>query len=128
MTAWLAAFVFTQCVEMPLYARALGRARRARWLLAFGASAITHPVVWFVMPGAWEALYLRAIDAHPAWVIASPGWRYASLVALAETFAVLVEAVYLRLLGVKRAFVWSLGANAASVTLGLVSRAVFGWP
>ena len=28
MIAWLSAFVFTQCVEMPLYARAFGRERR----------------------------------------------------------------------------------------------------
>jgi hypothetical protein len=47
---------------------------------------------------------------------------------IVEAFAICVEAVWLSSHRVKHAFLWSLGANLASVTLGFASRAVFGWP
>ena len=50
------------------------------------------------------------------------------MVLLAESFAIAVEALYLRAFDVRRAIAWSLLANGASVTLGLLSRAAFGWP
>jgi hypothetical protein len=109
VSAWLAAFAFTQAVEVPLYTWALRR-RRVAALWAFGASALTHPVVWFVMPQlSWPGGY----------------WGY---VAAAETFAVGVEALYLRSLGVRWPLLWALLANGASASLGLASRAWFGWP
>ena len=124
--SWLAAFVFTQAIEVPIYAlaqRAIhpsndGVASPAtgasvwawRLALAFGASALTHPIVWFVLPPTAQWLGY---------------WGY---VALAEAFAVLAEAAYFRALGVPRALAWSLGANAASAGLGLTSRAIFGVP
>ena len=49
----------------------------------------------------------------------------------AETFAVAVEALYLYAVsafGLRRACVVSLLANGASFGLGLLSRAIFGWP
>ena len=46
----------------------------------------------------------------------------------AETFAVLVEGVFLALFGLRQAFLWSLLANAASLGLGLLSREIFGVP
>jgi hypothetical protein len=106
MKAWLLAFLFTQLVEVPIYWRLL----RCRPLTAFGASAITHPIVWFVIaPPNWPAPYLvRAITA--------------------ELFAWLVEAAYFRLLGHRRALLVALGANLASVALGLGCRALFGFP
>jgi hypothetical protein len=106
---WLYAFVFTQVVEIPIYRRPLG----GRTLVAFGASAITHPIVWFVFP-------------------ALPWFRgYWPMIAAAELFAWVVEAFYVYGFGVRglrRAFLWSLAANGASFSLGLLSHALFGRP
>ena len=113
--AWLSAFLFTQAVEIPIYTRALGRVPHGlavKIAIAFGASALTHPIVWFVIPG----LLTRS---------------YEEMVVGAELFAVLVEGFYLHALGVfdlRRAMLWSLLANASSASLGLASRAIFGWP
>jgi hypothetical protein len=121
--AWLSAFLFTQAVEIPIYVALIRREGRRgsppveRGLagpvaLAFGASAVTHPIVWFVIPQI-------AYDSY---------W---DMVARAELFAVGVEGLYLyafQLAGLRRAFGWSLLANASSFGLGLSSRAIFGWP
>lgn len=110
LAAWARAFAFTQLVEVPVHARALRGARPlgARVAVAFGASLITHPVVWFVLPHL--------------------GLRYETYVVVAELFAVLAEAAYLRGWGVRRALFWSLLANGASFALGEASRACFGLP
>jgi hypothetical protein len=100
---WLAAFVLTQAIEMPIYARVLPGPRR--WVKAFGASAITHPVVWWGFAPHWP-------------------WGYVSMLAAAETFAVVVEAVYLHALGTRRALLWSLIANAGSAGAGLLIYAL----
>lgn len=101
---WLAAFALTQLVEVPIYLRA-----QRRFSVAFGASAITHPVVWFVVPLLWHG-------------------SYAGMVIVAETFAVVTEALWLRRAEVPRAFTWSLVANGASVAVGFAVRALVGWP
>lgn len=106
LEAWLAAFVFTQLVEVPIYAVGL----RTSIPAALGASAITHPIVWFVL---FPFLPLP----H--------GW----LTVVAEAFAVLVEAAYFAVLfHRRRAWAWALLANAASLGTGLLSRALFGVP
>jgi hypothetical protein len=113
---WLVAFVFTQAIEVPIYMRALGirpdqGGGRARALaIAFGASLITHPIVWFVIPRLWL------------------GRSYEAMVVASEIFAVGAEAIYLQRFGVHRAFAWSLTANAASAGLALLSRHFVGWP
>ena len=58
-----------------------------------------------------------------------PG-SFLEMAICAELFAWLTEAAYLMLFGlrVQRALLLSLGANGASLTLGLVSRALFGAP
>jgi hypothetical protein len=123
MRGWLGAFVFTQAVEIPIWAQALRWDRRLpsgyegqkpwpMWInvvVAFGASAITHPFVWFAFPRHAPGSY---------WV----------MVIQAEAFAVLVEAAYTRAFGLRWALGWSLVANAASAGLGLLSRSIFGWP
>ncbi len=104
---WLYAFVYTQVIEMPIYRRGLG----VKWPVAFGASALTHPIVWFVFP-----------------LLPLPWWP---MIALAEAFAVAAEALYFWMLGSRggfRALKWSLIANGASFGLGLLSTWVFGWP
>ncbi len=133
MLRWLIAFAFTQLVEVPVYARAIEGQRVARSLpaasaIAFGASLITHPVVWFVIPSWWADLYLRVIDRAPWATIPSPMARYVAMAVVAETFAVLVEAAYLRAWRLRRALWWALAANALSLSLGLASRALFGLP
>ncbi len=105
MTRWLVAFALTQAFEVPLYLRAGASGRTA-----FLASAFTHPVVWFGFP--W---LLGDLD-------------YWSMVLAAEVFAVAVEALWLRAHGVRRALLWSLGANTASALTGLLLRSLFGVP
>lgn len=100
MRAWLVAFAITQAVEVPIYG--LGPLRR-RWAAAFGASLITHPIVWFVFPRFF------------------PG-PYEVMLACAELFAVAIEAAWLASLGVQRPIEWSFIANAASFGTGLVLR------
>ncbi len=104
--AWLCAFAFTQLVEIPIYTVGL----RVRVVAAFGASAITHPLLWFVL--------FRLVPLPYVW-----------LIVVGETFAVLVEAAYFGILFRRRqAFLWSLVANGASFGTGLLSRWLFGAP
>ena len=105
---WLVAFFFTQLFELPIYWKATGSLR-----VAFFASAITHPIVWFVFP-----------------LLMEQGLGYAPMVVLAEAFAVFVEALWLRWNGLPpaRAFLWSLGANGLSVTCGFLMRSWLGFP
>ncbi len=105
---WLVAFFFTQLFEMPIYWAATRSLR-----VAFLASAMTHPIVWFVFPLSME---------H--------GLSYGWMVVFAELFAVTAEAAWLMFNGMKRgpALLWSLGANTFSATLGFVLRALVGFP
>lgn len=120
---WAFAFVFTQVVEVPIYMRGL----RVSALKAFGASAITHPVVWFVIPSVWNLLYASMLPLR--WRFSIPPeahfWGYG---ILAESFAVSAEFLYFHALGAKKAFRWALIANAASALIGLASSRLFGWP
>jgi hypothetical protein len=105
---WAVAFSFTQIVEIPIYRRMLD----ARFFEAFGASAITHPLLWFV--------FVPLVRGHLS---------YAEYAAVGEILVVLVEAAYFGFVFKrKRALVASLSANAASFALGLLSNALFGWP
>ncbi len=116
---WLKAFLFGQAIEVPIYVLALRRAPQRRgdspWRLfwiAFGATALTHPVVWWVFP----------------YLVVGPYWL---LGVLAESFAVAVEAVYIYAFGVRGplwALLVSILANGLSCGLGLLSRQCLGWP
>ncbi|HEX2678496.1 MAG TPA: hypothetical protein VHM19_17710 [Polyangiales bacterium] len=106
LVRWLRAFAFTQLVEIPIYRRTLG----AGFWEAFGASAITHPIVWFGFFSPY-----------------APG-TYLQRSIAAELFAWLVEAAYFRARGRRNALGWALVANGASVGLGLLSRSLFGAP
>ncbi|MEZ4471837.1 MAG: hypothetical protein R3F60_13810 [bacterium] len=109
IAAWLAAFLLTQAVEVPIYMRALRGGRGRRAALAFGASALTHPLIFLALPRVWTGSYL-------------------GYVSIAEAVAVGGEAIYLAALGVPRSVAWALGANAASVAVGLLTRALWSWP
>jgi hypothetical protein len=109
---WLWAFVFTQLVETGIYVQATPtRPLRERLAIGLGASAITHPLVWFVIPDITQAF----------------GISWWPTVAIAETFAVLVEAGWLAAFGVRRAFFWSLAANMISFSLGLFGYTLLRW-
>ncbi len=117
MTRWLIAFAFTQLVECPVYWSTMDDQKWSatkKLIIAFGASAITHPFVWFGFPLLWA--------------VTGEIGGYWGMVVAAETFAVVVEGIYLWRLGVRRALLWALVANGASVTLGLISRWLFGLP
>jgi hypothetical protein len=107
---WALAFAFTEIVEVPIYQRILG----AGLAEAFGASALTHPALYFVfVPLARGRL------------------SYVQYAILGEALVVLIEAAYFALLfrrGVARSLVASLIANGASYGLGLLAHRLFGWP
>jgi hypothetical protein len=120
------AFAITQAVECPVYARGFGLSPR----VAFGASAITHPIVCFVIPYVWEKLYLMAVTARPGLTLGADAY-FIGYGVIAESFAILVEALYLMRwarLGPRSAAIASLTANAASGIVGLVCSSLFGWP
>ena len=111
---WIQAFAFTQAIEIPVYTLFLRMRTKLSWwecvLFAFGASALTHPLVWFAIP--WK---------H---------YPFEFMYITAELFAFGTEAIYLKLLGIswKRALMWSFLANLASAGLGEASRYFLGWP
>ena len=124
---WLVAFVFTQAVEVPIYTLALtrlGGQLRApkteagpplplslRLFVAFAASLVTHPVVWFVFP-----------------LLMQTGVGYVPMVAAAELFAVVIEALWLQRCRVSHPARWSVIANASSLCVGLGLRYAWGRP
>ena len=124
---WLSAFALTQVIEVPIYTRALARREKSaslvrRCALAFGASALTHPIVWFALPVLWGTVRGELPpDLHPA-------LRSLLYYTLLESVAVGGEMLYLRVLGVMRPWRWSLLANAASFGTGLVCQWLFAWP
>jgi hypothetical protein len=120
---WFWAFLFTQIVEVPIYMRGM----RARFHEALGASSLTHPIVWFVIPELWDRFYLNVLQRHTSiWLTSST--RYVIMVVFAEVFAVVAEAFYFRFIGLEKPWRWSLIANMASFGLGSLSRAYLGFP
>lgn len=116
LIGWLSAFALTQAVELPIYVRALREGERPTIdrlpiaiAIAFGASALTHPIVWFVMPK-----------------LIPDNWL--TMVIVAELFAITAEAAWLRAFELPRALAWAGFANAASVLVGIVLRQLIGWP
>ncbi|MBV71181.1 MAG: hypothetical protein CMH52_07495 [Myxococcales bacterium] len=110
LISWLGAFGVTQLIECPIYWMALRRIHGQRaWLLAFGVSALTHPMVFFVIPTLGYASY----------------W---DMVVTAEAFATLAEAWILSRMGLDRPVTMSLLANLSSAGVGLSLRALIGFP
>ena len=113
--SWLGAFALTQVVEMGVYANTPGPPRplRERLAIAFGASAITHPIVWFVITPLYLPLELD-------W------W---TLVTVAEIFAFVTEGLWMAAFShrLSYAFGASLLANGLSFTIGLFCYELLGW-
>lgn len=106
LQAWMIAFVFTEVVEVPIYSVGL----RIGILPALGASAITHPLLWFV--------FFPHVDVS-----------YRAKLVLGELAVFLIEAAYFAFLfRRRRALLWSALANGASLGLGMLSRWLFGVP
>ena len=133
LAAWAAIFLFTQAVEIPLYVLVLrknlapkpsiGRAAA----IGFGATAVTHPVVTFVLPRLTDGLFAWMARREMS-VVWSGAFRWVVLAACCEGFAVGVEAIYLKAFKLRRALLWSLAINFASAALGLCCSLAFGWP
>ncbi len=125
------AFLATQAIEVPIYVRGPLRAMpiRRALVLAFGASLLTHPMAALGLP--WLVAHLVEkpifVPGHTA-LDAAFGLRVLVHGLASEGFAVLGEALYLRLLGVRRPLAWSLLANGASVTVGAILTLTTGFP
>jgi hypothetical protein len=120
------AFVATQAVEMPIY---LAGPLKNRPLAAFGASAITHPFAAVVLP-ALLALAVAQPYYVPGQTVVDASFvlRVALYAVASESFAIGVEALYLKRLGVRRPLVWSLVANLTSATIGAAITVLTGYP
>lgn len=121
IAGWARAFLLTQMVEMGVYLHVHPRPRpwRERIAIAFGASAITHPIVWFVIPPVVQG-FVDTGSWQTDWWIA---------VAHAEAFAWLAEAAWLAAFGVR--WPWALAASAFangwSFTIGLFCYRLLSW-
>jgi hypothetical protein len=105
-SGWLAAFLLTLAVEVPVAALLLRRTEPDRLrlvLLVVFANLATHPIVWFVVSQ-----------------VALVGT--ATYVLLAEIWAIAAEALFywvaLRGLAARRALVVSVAANVSSFLVG----------
>jgi hypothetical protein len=108
---WAIHFALTQAVELPIYALGLrAMSRRKRLAVGFGASALTHPWLWFVLPP-----------------LLRPFMSYGVYLVLVETAIAIVEALYLAGMGLalRRAFAWSALANGASLLTGFALHALW---
>ena len=112
---WPTAFLLTQAIEMPFYLSA-GRAWpwKKRLLVAFGASALTHPFVWFVFPELTQSV-LELLGLSMSYKV--PYWM------AAETFAVVAEALWFRRCGLRQPWLWSLLGNGCSAGVGFLIHA-----
>jgi hypothetical protein len=107
---WSGAFLLTQLIEVPIYlrsARSLPMLKRVTY--AFGASTLTHPIIWFCLP--WGTM------------------PYATLLILAEGFAIGAEGLWGCCWRVPRPWLASLAANLSSFAIGMIIRWVLsgGW-
>lgn len=105
--AWFYAFLLTQAVEIPIYATAARHLTFWRRLgCAAGASVLSHPILWFLLP--WDR------------------WPYWITLILGEAYVILVEVYWLRACRVPKPVHWSITANAASCVAGLIYHRLSG--
>lgn len=98
LKSWLIAFAVTQAIKVPLYLRVTHR----RWLAAFGAACVTHPIIWFVFPRFW------------------PAGHWETLYACTVLFGIAIEAAWLASWGVQRPLEHSAAANVVAFCAWLV--------
>ena len=104
---WIMAFTLTQVLEI-IAGSLIWREKTVSWFrkvcIIFGASLITHPMVWFVFPSI----------RHDA------GLSYGEYLFMAESYAYSVEALYYYVLRVKRPVLLSVVANTCSFLTGVL--------
>lgn len=123
---WAVAFALTQAVECVIYCRLF----HVKLAVAFAASAITHPIVVFAIWHLWGWAYVVLTRVFPGFVLGDSTYFFV-YGAIAETFAIVFEALWLARigrLGLRRGAVASIVANAASGLLGLLASWLTGWP
>ena len=102
---WPIAFIITQVTEILIALMVWKTAPKHRVIaLVFLASAITHPIVWFVMPGF-------AREYH---------WDFFTFMVVAESYAYGVEILWYFAMKVPRPIFLSCVANSGSFGLGLL--------
>ena len=127
---WLLAFGLTQLIEVPIYLRGLPPGASGRRIgVAFGASALTHPFVAFVIPWLWSKV-LTPVVFIPGHTKLDAGFLLnAALFAMtAEGFAIAAEALYMSRFCAKRPLRLALTANLASSIVGALLTWQTGWP
>lgn len=122
--SWLAAFALTQAIEVPLYLRLT--VPRRPWV-AFGASAWTHPLLWFAWPYGWIALTNHAPSVVLPWLDGADRETWLST-GVAEFLVVVLEGLWFRALRGQRPWRASLIANTASCGVGVLLHFTIGWP
>ena len=104
---WIMAFSITQVVEITvgsLFWKDEDISTKRKCLTIFGASLITHPMVWFVFPNIQH----------------EGGFSYEEYLLMAEGYAYSVEAFYYYVVKVKRPILLSIATNTCSFLLGLL--------
>ena len=103
---WIVAFSLTQMIEITvgllIWRKEKGSLSRKIGIL-FGASALTHPLVWFVFP-----------KMSAEW-----GLTYPEYLLMAEAYAYCVEAFYYFSLRISRPILLSTVTNSCSFLTGL---------
>jgi len=101
------AFLLTQVIEISA-ASLVWRDPKVKWFrkacIVFGASLITHPMVWFVFPKIRSA----------------GGFSYEEYLLMAESYAYGVEILYYYVMKVRRPFLLSIVANTCSFLTGVL--------
>jgi len=112
--AWLAAFLLTVAVEVPIVVRLLRGRDPGGWrlvVLVVFANLATHPAVWFIFPQLFYVSTIPFLAASELWAVAAEAVFYA---------------VAFRSVTPVRAVATSVAANGASFLVGLVVTEL--WP
>ena len=112
VSGWVAAFVLTLAIELPIAAWFLRRAEpdlARRLVLIVFANLVTHPAVWYIFSQWFLVGTLEYTLAAEGWAVAAEAVFYS---------------VTIRGLRANPAIVVSVVANAASFALGRVVSAI----
>ena len=104
---WITAFTITQVLEISvgnIFWKDTNVSRAKKILILFGASLITHPMVWFVFSDIRN----------------DGGFSYYEYLFMAESYAYGIEAWYYYILKVKRPVLLSIITNTCSFCAGLL--------
>ena len=103
--SWPIAFLLTQITEIIVALFLWKEAPKQKVILfVFLASALTHPIIWFIFPQ-----FAREYE-----------WNYNTFLLFAEGYAYGVEILWYMAMRVPRPILLSCAANTASFGLGLL--------